>query len=209
MTHINSPEATPETPIELAAGPGKYFRTTRIIMMLLCVGMGAWFAYDGFVNWPSELREARRLEAEGKKPEKKPHTEMDILIQKALAIVLPPLGLYILVMALYNSRGSYRLADDVLYVPGHPPVPLGSIHNIDQSRWNRKGIALLDYELPSGQRGRIKIDDYLYDQRPADAIFERIQAVVAPEPEDELHEATALTEDPPNETDDAYQQKNR
>jgi hypothetical protein len=92
-----------------------------------------------------------------------------------LSFALPVLALAMLLRTLYVTRGRYRLADDVLEVPGHPPVPLSAISQIDRRLWERKGIAMLDYELADGRRGRLKLDDYAYQRKPTDAIFARIE----------------------------------
>lgn len=100
-------------------------------------------------------------------------------------------------MASVQLARCYRLKDDVLYVPGHPPVPLDAIRQIDKSKWDKKGIAYLDYELDSqpnapAVKGSIKLDDFVYDQNPTDAIMAAIEEKVAPE-ESEI-EATASDE---------------
>jgi len=66
----------------------------------------------------------------------------------------------------YHSRGQYRLDGDVLYVPGHPPVPLGTIGKIDKRRWDRKGIAYIHYELTGGRIGCLRLDDFVYQREP-------------------------------------------
>jgi hypothetical protein len=81
---------------------------------------------------------------------------------------------------LYTSRGEYRLSGDTLTVPGHPPVPLQFIRSLDKSFWDRKGIAYIDYELPAPSvSGRIKLDDFVYERPPTDAIVERIEHYLA------------------------------
>jgi hypothetical protein len=103
------------------------------------------------------------------------HNDTSINIQKLFAFLLPPFGLFTLIWSFYHSRGEYRLAENVLHVPGHPPVPLDAIRSIDKTRWERKGIAHLDYELPGGAKGRLLLDDFVYQQRPTDDIFAHIE----------------------------------
>ncbi len=92
---------------------------------------------------------------------------------------------------LYNSRGEYRMADNTLHVPGHPPVPLENIRQIDETRFARKGIVYIDYDVPaSAVTARLKLDDFVYDQAPTDAIFDRIKATVLP-PDEPAPEAAA------------------
>jgi hypothetical protein len=80
---------------------------------------------------------------------------------------------------LYGTRGAYRLSGNTLHAPGHPPVPLDAVRAIDQSKWDRKGIVYIDYEL-NGKTGRLKLDDFMYQREPTDQIHDRIVAAVAP-----------------------------
>jgi hypothetical protein len=158
----------------------------------MLVGMGAWFGYDGYITWPREnaridqlnkdIETARKANDEtrvsaldSERSNLKHHTDLDIFWQKALLFSLPPLGLVVLAWALYNSRGRYRLHDDILNVPGHPPVPLDTIRSIDKTDWDRKGIAYIHYELPNGNKGAARLDDFLYQRKPTDDIFKRIE----------------------------------
>src|SRR5688572_2258192 len=103
---------------EIVAKAGKYYRNTRYLMAIMFIGMGFWFAYDGFIHWPRLKAEAEAKLARGEKTEK-PKTNMDILIQRMLGVSLPPLGVALLAWTLYNSRGAYRLSGSTLHVPGH------------------------------------------------------------------------------------------
>ena len=169
--------ASPQDPgsAEIVARAGSYYRNTRFILAAALVAMGLWFGYDGFIGWPRENELYKQDPTRHKQ-----HSETDIRLQKILAFTLPPLGLLMLVWTLYNSRGAYRLSGDTLSVPGHPPVPLDSIRQIDKRLWDRKGIAYLDYELAEGRKGRIKLDDFVYDRPPTDAIVDRIEATLLP-----------------------------
>lgn len=161
---------------EIVARPGGYYRKARFIMAALSVAGGLWFAYDGWVRWPRENAEYYRAVAEGRKPEYKERSAWDLRLQRLIAIGLPLFGAGVLAWTFYRSRGQYRLADDVLEVPGHPPVPLASITAVDDSKWKRKGILYVEYQLPGGGAGRLTLDDFVYDQDPTDAIGKRVLA---------------------------------
>lgn len=199
MTQADLPQTTPA---EIVARAGSYYRRTRYIMALLLIAGGAWFGYDGFVGYPrenqqlreinSQLAEAQRsqdnqrireLSDQQKKFKRHSgelaHSDMDILIQKVLCFALPPIGLLLLFWTFYNSRGAYRLADQTLHAPGHPPVPVDAIRKIDKRKWDRKGIAYLAYELSGGKSGTIKLDDFVYDRGPTDAILSQIEKLTA------------------------------
>ena len=164
----------------IVARAGTYYRYTRYAFAALIMGFGIAFAYDGFHRYPkhNEMHRLHVLEPE-KYPEDRPtHSQTDINFQRVLAVVLPPAAVALLAWTLYRSRGAYRLSGDVLRVPGHPDVPLANITQIDLSRWDRKGIAHLDYELAGGAKGRLTLDDFIYDRPPTDQILDRIKAAL-------------------------------
>lgn len=181
---------------EIVATAGGYYRITRYIISAVMVAMGLWFGYDGFVGYPRHNRIAVELQAEKSRAtteaEKgaiqtkivehgKEHTATDIFWQRVLFFALPPLGIAAIARWIYISRGVYRLtADKLLHVPGHPPVPLDSITEIDKRQWDRKGIAHISYELGGGQKGTIRLDDFIYEREPTDEIFKRVEEHVAP-----------------------------
>lgn len=170
---------------EIVAYAGSWYRKARYIMAAIVFACAAWFAYDGWVGYPKANAAHDAAVQRGEKPEKARIPDLDILLQKVLAVSLPVVGVAIIVWLRYNSRGCYRLKDDVLYVPGHPPIPLDAIREIDKSKWDKKGIAYLSYELEatgtSPQTGTATLDDFVYDQDPTDAILAAIEKKVAPE----------------------------
>jgi hypothetical protein len=193
QAHSEVVAPTPAQPI--VAGPGQYYRNTRYIMSALTIVMGFWFGYDGFVRWPAEHQKIVELTAQVNaqpdnadlRTELKGHTDhspTDIMLQRVLAFSLPPLGICLLLWALYNSRGQYRLADETVFIPGHPPVPLPAIRQLDESTWDRKGIARFSYELSDAGAGTAKLDDFVYDRAPTDLIFGRIKAHLQPPAEE-------------------------
>jgi hypothetical protein len=183
--------AHPE-PANLVARPSTEYRIKRYIIVLMLVAMGAWFGYDGFVNWPRENARIdqlkKEIEAARKANDEKKtsaldselgnlahHSDLSLQLQKVLCFALPPVGLLVLVWALYNSRGSYRLNNDILNVPGHPPIALDAIRSIDKTDWDRKGIAYIHYELPNGTKGAARLDDFVYERKATDDIFKHIE----------------------------------
>ncbi len=176
----------------IVARAGGYYRRARYIMAALLIGGGMWFGYDGFYGWPEENRrhleirelldqatvdgdeaEAARLASELKNY--KFHTDWDLMLQKILFAALPIAGCGVIAWTLYNSRGEYRLADQTLHVPGHPPVHLDQITRIDKQLWDRKGIAYIEYDTGS-QSGRMRLDDFVYDAYPTRDIFKTVEA---------------------------------
>ena len=164
---------------EIVARAGRYYRNTRYALLVMFLVMGGWFALDGWKRWPEENARVRDLKIQQQAAEEqkdqaelgrvnaelknyKEHSDWDLLFQKILAIGLPIIGITLLVRALHHSRGEYRLDGHTLHVPGHPPVPLDGIRQIDKSKWERKGVARLDYELPgTTETCRLTLDDFV------------------------------------------------
>jgi len=111
-------------------------------------------------------------------------------MQKILCFSLPPLGIILLIRALHNSRGEYRLENNALSVPGHPTIDLSNITEVDRRLWDRKGIAFILYEK-DGRQGRIRLDDFVYDRPPTDLIFQRIEQFVTPATQQTTSDETA------------------
>jgi hypothetical protein len=176
-----TPEQTTAAPTTPAGGDevivaraGRYYRNTRYVFVLAMLVFAAYFAYDGWVAWPREAQMHRENPKTGK-----PHSDMDIWFQKVLACTLPPLALGFLGWTLYRSRGAYRLAGDVLSVPGHPVIPLEAIRQMDKGDWERKGIARVEYEHEGGKAAWLTLDDFIYDRPPTDRIVYRIETYLA------------------------------
>ncbi len=194
---VTTPPAEP-----IIAGAARYYRMTRYIMCALIFVFGLYFAYDGWIGYPKQNAQLADVNARMERAQRnadeaeiaklteerkdyKPHTEMDIFLQKVLGVSLPPVAIAFLIWSLYNSRGAYKLENGVLSVPGHPPIAIDQIRRIDRKLWDRKGIVFFDYELPDGKgTGRIKLDDFVYDRKPTDAIFARIEKSLLPPAED-------------------------
>jgi hypothetical protein len=171
MTDTNEKQATSQSPV--AARAATYYRMTRYIMVVVLFGYGLWSIRDGFYRYPQENAAAK---AAGK--DILPHPGLDVPFNQVFGIVLPPLAIVMLCYCLYKSRGEIRLDGQTLSAPGHPPVSLDAITAVDQRLWDRKGIAFVEYELPD-RKGRITLDDFIYERPPIDEIHKRITDYLA------------------------------
>lgn len=164
----------------IVASGAKHYRLRYGIMALMCLALGGWFIYDGFYAWPKQNRQVEekniQLRREGKQEERIPHNAKSVMLNKLLGVVLPPVGVALIVLSMYRSRGRYCLDGQTLHAPGHPPIALDQIRRIDKTRWTRKGIAVVDYEAANGQTRRFVLDDWVYERQPTDQILERIEA---------------------------------
>src|SRR3954470_17423123 len=109
---VDAPQGTPG---DLVARASLSYRVRWGLIVFMCLGFGAAFAYDGWVRYPRLNEEARR-----RGEDTVPYSEGDdivrsalmgkaIPLQRLLALVLPPVGLLMLGYMLYQSRGEYRL----------------------------------------------------------------------------------------------------
>ncbi len=181
---------------EIVARAGKSYRWRRYVMVVLFIVGGVWFLYDGYKGWPDYNQklatvEKQRDDAELKDPElyeqlsqqisrmHARYSDASLFLQKLLGFSLIPLGFIFLFWMLHVSRGEIRLKDDVITAPGHPPVRFTDIRELDKRQWDRKGIAYIKYEV-EGKAGTLALDDFVYDQFPVDAIYDRVLKYVAP-----------------------------
>lgn len=167
------------SPEPIIAKPGAYYRNARYVIVTMALVAGLWSTYDGFINWPRYKKEFDSKAAEVQKNMDKPHSDVDIALQKIIAVALLAAVPGLLIFFLYRSRGAYRMTATMLYVPGHPPIPFGRIMSMDKSKWQRKGIAQISYQLPGSDKLAIAtLDDFLYDQEPTDFMVDRIEKLL-------------------------------
>jgi len=170
----------------IVAGPSLDYRWRRLALVVLLFGYGLYSAYDGFYRYPKENADFHRANPLALNL---PHPALDIPFNQAFGIGLPPLSILFLAWVLYCSRGSYRFDGTTLSVPGHESIPIDAIRKIDKAKWDRKGIAYFEYQLPgSTKTGRLKLDDFIYQRIPTDQIFsfitEAVEGVKTPATDD-------------------------
>lgn len=178
---IDSSSTAPAT----SSGPviaraGRYYRNARYIMVTLIIGFGVYFLYDGFVGYPkkndAERAKPENINEKGEFIGKLPYSNWDVGLQKALGFALPPLGLAYLAFFMHRSRGEYRMEGQTVSIPGHPPFLLDEVTKLDKKLWDRKGIANISYETASGAKGIATLDDFIYDRKPTDLIYDAVVA---------------------------------
>jgi hypothetical protein len=191
-TASTPPAAKPTFTQPIVALPDRKFFIKRMVIAAVVVGFAAFFLYDGFVRYPNHNRKVEAVEAKRKALDASASvdqtapidkelrdlgnkkSDFDILLQRLIGFALTPVGLFLLFKFLRESRGELKLDGDVIYVPGHPPVPIPSITAVNNVRWEKKGIAIFDYRLADGTSGRFKIDDFVFVRPPTDAIHDEI-----------------------------------
>jgi hypothetical protein len=185
---------------DLVARAGRYYRNARYVLVAAMVVVGLWFAYDGWVTYPADNRVYDSRTPEQRAGGKARHPELDITIQRRLAIALIAATFPMLAWVHYRSRGEYRLSGMTLHVPGHPPVPFEAIVAMDKAKWQRKGIVYVEYQLEgSGRPRRLTLDDFIYSRGPTDEIVARIEKWLVAQAqgnpsEEERHQSEDATE---------------
>ena len=176
MTESSDPQAG----APIVARAGTYFRNARYIIFLMMLGSGIAFLYDGLVRYPAERERFSHLSYEEQRAAHAPHTPLDISIQRLLGFSLTPLSVLLLARWLYISRGEYRLDGTTLNVPGHAPVQMENIIALNKAQWDRKGVAVVEYERPGTGTGKFVLDDFVYQREPTDKIVAQIEAHLQP-----------------------------
>jgi len=152
------------------------YRWRTWALFLLFFGWGVWSLNDGFVVYPRDNAAWARMDERINRPTKPPHEQSGVLFNQVFGVALTSLSIPILAWRSYRSRGAYRLAGDKVEVPGHPPVSFSQIRSLDLVRWDRKGIAVVDYTMPSGQVNQLVLNDMIYERTATDQIVDRIEA---------------------------------
>ncbi len=150
------------------------YRWRVYVLFIVAFGFGVLSARDGFVKWPEENRQHELQRVRGERSEAD-HNHAGILINQILGVVLPVVSLPVFVWLMYRSRGAYRLEANTLYLPGNEPIPVEKIAALDKSRWDKKGIAVVEYQDAEGKSQSATMRDMVYERRTTDEIVERIE----------------------------------
>lgn len=185
---------TIEQPVHAKALRNTFHFWKFLVMGLVVFGFaGCAFLFDGFYRYPKKNREIDQLDAEIVQKEKAgvsadelaplraqrkklgdKSTPTSINTQIAIGTFFTPLGLWMLYRHFRATRGEYRLENDIVTVPGHPPIPVDSITAIRNAKWMTKGLASFDYKTPDGKAGTMTLDALAYESKPADAIHDTL-----------------------------------
>jgi len=193
----------PNAEVGLRASFQSSYLRRYMILAAVCLGMSAWFAYDGFIGYPAKLERSeafaqlgdlpgRQLEdrwteiAEEngwskRRPEKSPEEiEGDIREQyfwSALTLLLGIPALYFLV----RSRGSWveRTGDGIATSWGQA-FKFADVTNLNKRRWERKGIAVAAY-TDAGEGKTFTFDDFKFEREPLGKMLRDLESHLADE----------------------------
>jgi len=121
------------------------------------VGLGGWFAYDGFLN--------KGFMAEHTDEEGKPEFVL-WFNQKSPPFFLA--GAFLFGVRLFMVRNRRIVAEeDELVIDSRVRIPYGSVQEIDKTHFETKGVFTVVYDAPGGKRTRRKIDCRDYENMGA------------------------------------------
>ncbi|XAL99009.1 hypothetical protein OT109_15665 [Phycisphaeraceae bacterium D3-23] len=174
------------------------YRWRLIIIGVVMVGFSGWAVYDATINYPKkqELRETFEREVSGAEPDQRltawakyagengldktePEalSEFDILTQWLLFGISFPIGAYHLVQWFLWSRKFIEGDDDGVRAHGDTAFTWEQVTAVDANKWDRKGIAYIEYDAGKGN-SLLVLDDWKYEREPADAVFALLQEYV-------------------------------
>lgn len=85
------------------------------------------------------------------------------------------LGVIALLYWLTQKGRVIRSDEEGILTPAGTRVPFGAITGVGKKQWDKKGIAVIRYEL-GGRRGQFHVDDYKFETEPSRKILAEIEA---------------------------------
>lgn len=160
----------------------------RFGLMFVMMGVGGvWFSYDGWVVYPldnqrwEEYQKVKDIPNQweavaaekgwsAEVPEIK-HTDESMTTQRGIGIACSVIAVILLIWILLSMTKKVAVDEQGIRVGG-AVIPYGAVKNIDKSRWDNKGIAVVRYQH-EGKDGSVTIDDYKY--KGGEAVLKTIE----------------------------------
>ena len=175
--------------IKAATNPGYMIRLVVVTVITLIGGL--WFSYDGFIGYPHQQKVALeyvQFQEDGRVdqwPEhaksqgwavtpQMPKSNSDIWLQRLLGGVALSIGI-VFGLASLRSMGRHVACDEEgISNKVYPKVPFDAITKLDKSRWQKKGIVVVQFEL-DGKSGRMVLDDWKMHTENTEQILRTIE----------------------------------
>jgi hypothetical protein len=137
----------------LEAPLSKYKRNNFYIYMAVCIVLGLWFGYDGYLS--------KGFIEEHSDEEGRPDSTL-VFNQKSPPFFLA--GALCFGGYLYVIRNRKVVAaDDALVIAGKQKIPYNSIEKIDKTHYEKKGFFTITYKNERGGESQRKLNDREYD----------------------------------------------
>lgn len=170
-------------------------------MAAICIGAGLWFAYDGFIGYPSNLPAARaydeirdlndaelRIEKwkelaeknnwSKRTPEKSAEEIENDILGQYFWMTLCFLAGIPAVYYYWSSKGNWVESTEAgLTTSWGQAVDFTKVTELNKNRWEKKGIAKATYETDSGKRIFV-FDDFKYEREPLGKILTSLEAAL-------------------------------
>ncbi|HCD32537.1 MAG TPA: hypothetical protein DER01_09010 [Phycisphaerales bacterium] len=169
--------------------PG-YMARLVVVSIITLIG-GFWFCYDGFIGYPHQQKVAQayiQFQDEGRvdqwpayaqergwtaQPES-PKSDSDIWLQRILGLAAMPVGLIFGIATLRSLGRCVTCDDDGISANKGKTIPFDAITKLDKSRWQKKGIVIVQYEH-DGKKGHILLDDWKMHTENTEQILRMIE----------------------------------
>ena len=138
----------------------KYKKNNIKIIIIVLVGVGAWFAYDGYFN--DGFIEKHTVTTED--GEEKPNSTL-VFNQKS-----PPFFFGAALLAgvyLFIIRNKKVVAAENALITSREEIPYDSIEKIDKTHFDSKGYFIITYKKDGDREETLKLNDRNYDNLPA------------------------------------------
>jgi hypothetical protein len=131
----------------------KYKRNSLFIGIVVCLGMGLWFAYDGGFN--KEFI-AKHTTAHGQPDGTLIFNQKSPPFFAAIAVLI---GVYWCAI----RRRKLVAAEDALVIAGKKRIRYDAIEKIDKTYFETKGLFTIAYKNEAGRLVQYKLSDRQYD----------------------------------------------
>lgn len=181
--------------MDIKATVASSYRNRLLLIAVATMLYAAWCLYDGIIKYPEKQQiraEFERIQernpdnwqkaweetaiANGWDGTQEPETvdAWNIRTQWIQFCIVFPIGSYCLFSMAVWSRRFIGADEDKLYAHGNTEFTYDQITSIDATRWDNKGIAIINYNAGSGDQTLV-LDDWKYTREPTDQIFDRIR----------------------------------
>jgi hypothetical protein len=142
----------------------RYKKQNMLIAIVVMVGLGIWFYYDG--HYQTAFIEKHTVDG-------KPDSTL-LFNQKSPPFFI--LGAVVVGVCFFMVRGKKVVADDAGLKACGKTIDYEAIEKINKTHFDSKGFFVVTYKDPQGQSCDLKISDRTYDNLPAvlDHLVEKI-----------------------------------
>lgn len=145
----------------VVAKGSKFSRTNTLIVIVICIGAGAYCMYDGWVS--KTYQQKHMLDEDGNPDLVNGKPDANLMFNRYYGpIGCGVIALYSLISLVRISRRGIVADDSGLAIDGGATIPYGSIEKIDKRYFDKDGYFFLEYG-DGGATRKVKLTDRKYD----------------------------------------------